>query len=87
MVIIPLGADQPTNAARCAELGASRTLDQAQLTSEHIRDVVLDVLHTPSYRQAAERLRDEFDALPGPEFAIELLERLARDKTPIIASR
>ena len=87
MVILPFGADQPDNAARCEELGASRTLDQDHLTPEHIREVVLDVLHTPSYRQAAERLRDEFDALPGLDFAVELLERLARDKTPIIASR
>ena len=84
MVILPLGTDQPTNAARCAELGASRTLDQGVLTPEHIREVVLDVLHTPSYRQAAGRLRDEFSALPGPELAVELLERLARDKAPIV---
>ncbi len=87
MVIFPISADQPDNAARCAELGASRTLDQEHLTPEHVREVVLDVLHTPTYRQAAERLRDEFNALPGPEFAVELLERLARDKAPIIAVR
>lgn len=85
MVILPLGADQPDNAARCAELGAARTLDQAHLTPEHIRDVVLEVLHTPSYRQATERLRDEFESLPGADYTVELLERLARDKIPIIA--
>jgi UDP:flavonoid glycosyltransferase YjiC (YdhE family) len=87
MVILPLGADQPENAARCAELGASRTLDQDNLAPECVRDVVLDVLHTPSYRQSAERLRDDFDRLPGPEYAVELLERLARDKMPIVAAR
>jgi len=87
MVILPLGADQPENAQRCAELGASRTLDQANLTPENVRDAVMDVLQTPSYRQSTERLRDEFNALPGPEFAVELLERLARDKRSIIASR
>jgi MGT family glycosyltransferase len=87
MVIVPLGADQPENAARCAELGASRTLDPDHLTPEHIRDVVLDVLHTPSYRQGAERLREELERLPGPEFAVELLQRLSRDKAPIIAPR
>jgi MGT family glycosyltransferase len=87
MVILPLGADQPDNAVRCAELGVSRTLDQADLTPEQIREVVLDVLHTPSYRQSAERLRAEFDALPGQEFAVELLERLARDRAPVIAAR
>jgi MGT family glycosyltransferase len=86
MVILPLGPDQPENAARCAELGASRTLDQDHLTPEHVRDVVLDVLHAPSYRQNAERLRDEFDALPGVDYAVELLERLVRDKEPIGAA-
>ncbi len=87
MVILPLGADQPENAARCAELGASRTLAEDHLAPEQIRDVVLDVLHNPTYRQSAERLRDDFERLPGPEFTVELLERLARDKVPIIASR
>lgn len=87
MVILPLGADQPENAARCAELGVSRSLDPEELAPDAVRDVVLDVLESPSYRQRAERLRDEFDRLPGPDFTVELLERLARDKTPIIAAR
>jgi UDP:flavonoid glycosyltransferase YjiC (YdhE family) len=80
-----LGADQPENARRCEELGASRTLDQATLAPEHIREVILDVLQTPSYRRGAERVRDEIERLPGVELAVELLERLARDRAPIIA--
>jgi UDP:flavonoid glycosyltransferase YjiC (YdhE family) len=87
MIMLPLGADQPENAARCAELGASRTLSEDNLVPDRIREVVLDVLQTPSYRQAAGRLRDEFDALPGPDFAVELLERLAHDRVPIVVSR
>lgn len=86
MVIVPLGADQPDNAARCAELGASRTLDQGQLTPEHVREVVLDVLRTPSYRQTAERLRRDFERLPSVDYAVELLERLAREKAPIVTA-
>jgi hypothetical protein len=39
------------------------------------------------YRVSAERVRREIAAMPGPELAVELLERLARDNTPIIASR
>jgi UDP:flavonoid glycosyltransferase YjiC (YdhE family) len=87
MAILPLGADQPDNAARCAELGASRTLDQAQLTPEHVREVVLDVLYTPSYRENAGRLRTEFERLPNVDYAVELLERLASEKQPILAAR
>ena len=87
MVIVPLGADQPDNAARCAELGASRTLDADHLAPEQVREVIVDVLHTSSYRQAAERLRAELDGLPGPEGAVALLERLARDRSAIVAAR
>jgi MGT family glycosyltransferase len=87
MVILPLGADQPENAARAAELGVARALDQEHLAPEHVREVSLHVLRTPSYRRSAERLRDEIERLPGVELAVELLEQLARDKAPIIAPR
>ena len=36
---------------------------------------------------AGRRLRDEFDALLGPDHAVALLERLARDKAPITAAQ
>jgi MGT family glycosyltransferase len=87
MVIIPLGADMPENAARSAELGVHRSLDPQELAPDAIRGVVLDVLQTPSYRQKAECLREEFDRLPGVETAVELLERLSREKRPILATR
>jgi len=87
MVILPLGADQPENDARCAELGVSRSLDPEELAPDSIHDVVLDVLHTPSFRQKAERLRAEFERLPGVEAAVELLGQLARERRPILAAR
>nr|BFF04484.1 hypothetical protein GCM10020241_61590 [Streptoalloteichus tenebrarius] len=52
-------------------------LDAVGSTPETIRDAVSRVLSQPSYRCAAERLRDEMVALPGPEHAVSLLERLA----------
>jgi hypothetical protein len=30
-------------------------------------------------------MRDEIAALPGPEHAVELLERLAKDRRPLIS--
>jgi UDP:flavonoid glycosyltransferase YjiC (YdhE family) len=87
MVILPLGADQPENADRCAELGVSRSLDPEALAPGSTRDVVLDVLRTPSYRRNAERLRAEFERLPHVDAVVELLERLARDKVPLSAAR
>ena len=45
------------------------------------------VLRERSYRANAERIGNEITAMPGQEMVVELLERLARDKAPTIASR
>ena len=76
MVLIPMGADQPLNAQRCVELGVGQALDPLAATPESVRAAVTAVLDDPAYRQAATRLRDEIAALPGPEYAVGLLEQL-----------
>jgi UDP:flavonoid glycosyltransferase YjiC (YdhE family) len=85
-VLIPMGADQPLNAARCADLGVARVLDALEATPETVREAVSTVLEDPTYRRAAERMRDASAALPGPEHAILLLERLAAEKRPIVSA-
>jgi UDP:flavonoid glycosyltransferase YjiC (YdhE family) len=75
-VLLPLGADQPLNAARCEELGVALVLDAMRARSDDVREAVASVLRDPSYRTAAERVRDEIRGLPGPEHAVALLERL-----------
>ncbi len=87
MVVIPIGADQPYNAECCAALGVGRVIAPDNRTPEAIREAVREVLATPSYRQKAEQVRDEMAVLPGPEYAVELLERLAVEKQPLIAAR
>jgi UDP:flavonoid glycosyltransferase YjiC (YdhE family) len=82
-VLIPMGADQPLNAARCEELGLGRMLDPIEATPESVREAVSAVLADPAYRRAAERMRDEIVAQPGPEQAVMLLERLAVEKRPL----
>ena len=86
-VIVPIAADQPDNAVRCTAAGVARAVSLADATPVSIREAALAVLVDPSYRRAAERARDEMAALPGTDHAVALLERLARDRTPIIASR
>jgi UDP:flavonoid glycosyltransferase YjiC (YdhE family) len=76
-VVLPMGADQPQNAARCEELGVARVLDAVLATPEDVRDAVTDVLTDPSCRLAAERIADEIAALPGPEATVPLLEARA----------
>ena len=77
MVLLPLGADQPFNAARCETLGVARVLDAVGATQRTVREAVTGVLDDPAYRRAAEVFRDEIDALPGPQHAVRLLEGLA----------
>jgi UDP:flavonoid glycosyltransferase YjiC (YdhE family) len=88
LVLIPMGADQPLNAARCAELGVARVLDPVAATAESVREAVTIVLADPTYRRAAEGMRDEMAGLPGPEHVIRLLERLAAcDRETTLPSR
>jgi len=85
MVLIPMGADQPLNAARCETLGLARVLDAVAATPRMVREAVSRVLEDPAYRQAAERMRDEIAALPGPEHAVMLFERLATERRPFFS--
>jgi UDP:flavonoid glycosyltransferase YjiC (YdhE family) len=82
-VLIPLGADQPLNAAQCERLGVARVLDPVEATPETVREAASAVLADPTYRLAAEQLRDEIAALPGPAHAVTLLERLAAERRPL----
>ena len=77
MVLLPLGADQPLNAARCETLGVARILDAVGATPLMVREAVSRALDDPAYRRAAEGFRDEIEALPGLRHALRLLERLA----------
>ncbi len=86
MVIIPISADQPYNAACCAVLGVGVVIEPGERSAEAIRAAARTVMDNPSYRRNAERLRDEMAALPGPEYAVALLERLAAERQPLPTS-
>jgi UDP:flavonoid glycosyltransferase YjiC (YdhE family) len=83
LVLLPMGADQPWNADRCATLGVARVLDPVDASADGIAAAVNAVLAEPGYRAAAHQLRDEIAAMPGPELAVELLERLGVDRQPV----
>jgi UDP:flavonoid glycosyltransferase YjiC (YdhE family) len=76
-VLVPMGADQTHNARRCAELGLGLTLDAINATPPDVAAAVRELLENPWYRTNAGRLRDEIAAMPGPDHAVALLERLA----------
>jgi UDP:flavonoid glycosyltransferase YjiC (YdhE family) len=77
LVLVPIGADQPRNASRCADLGVAHVLDEGTLDPAVARAAVRDVLDNPRYRQRAKELRVEIEGLPGPEQAVSFLEQLA----------
>ena len=86
-VMVPITADQPDNAERCAAAGVARVVALTEAMAASIREAALAVLGDASYRRAAERTRDAMAALPGPDQTVVVLERLARDKTAIISAR
>lgn len=80
MLLLPMGADQPLNAARCAELGVAQALDALATTPQQVRQAAAQVLANQSYRRAAQALRDEIAALPAPDQLIPALEQLAEER-------
>src|SRR5262249_24388703 len=53
-VLLPMGADQPFNAARADTLGVARVLDALTCSPRDVHDAVSAVLNEPSYRQHAQ---------------------------------
>jgi UDP:flavonoid glycosyltransferase YjiC (YdhE family) len=85
LVVMPITADQPQNAARCAALGVGRVVAPDERTPEGIRAAVREVLGDDTFRERARGLGEEIAAMPGQEHAVALLERLAAEKRPILA--
>ena len=79
MIVVPITADQPRSAERCAALRVARAIDPASRTPDAIRDATHEVLSDPSYRANAAEFQSEMAALPGPDHAVRLLEALDRE--------
>jgi UDP:flavonoid glycosyltransferase YjiC (YdhE family) len=78
MVVIPITADQPYSASRCAALGAAEVIEPDQRSRDNIRAAARKVMTDPSYRANARKFRAEMAALPGPEAMVAMLEALDR---------
>ncbi len=76
-VLLPMGADQMLNAARCEQLGVGRMLDVMRATSTDVRDAAASLLADTEARRRAEALRDEAHDLPGAGSVVARLEQLA----------
>jgi UDP:flavonoid glycosyltransferase YjiC (YdhE family) len=88
VIVIPLSADQPFHAMRCAALKAGRVLkydhqfddllgsEHAPFTADSVRQTVRDVLGNPDYRQNAQHLKDAISQQPTPDLAVDLLQKI-----------
>lgn len=77
MLLLPQGANQFSNAERCAAAGVARWLPPHEVTPGAVRDAVRLLLSDPSHRQRAEVLAAEIAAMPAPGDAVPELEALA----------
>ena len=73
-VLLPLGADQPHNAARAEVLGLARTLEATTATPDAIRRSVDDALQDRVALRRTRRIAEEIGSLPGVEQTLPLLE-------------
>ncbi len=78
LILLPMGADQPLNADRCADLGVARVLDPMTASAADVRDAVTAVLDLPAYRRAAEQIKNEISRLPTADDAAAWIEALLR---------
>ena len=69
MVAVPVTNDGPGVAARLVWTGAGEAIPVRQATSQRLRTLVARVLSNPSYRAAAERIRDSLQAGGGARAA------------------
>ncbi|WP_054534460.1 glycosyltransferase [Herpetosiphon geysericola] len=76
VIIIPLGADQPDHAQRCAELGVGIALDSQQLTPLVIQQTLRELIQNPCYRAKAQALQATMEAYPPISTAVPFLEQL-----------
>jgi UDP:flavonoid glycosyltransferase YjiC (YdhE family) len=77
MVVVAIGADQPVDAQRAAELGIAIALHSDDMTAAQLRDAADTVLRDKRFRSTADAFRSECDAMDPIEKAIATLERIA----------
>lgn len=84
ILVVPQGANQFHNAEACVSRGAGRSVLPGEISPERVRQEMRRLLEEPSYREAAQQVRHEFERMPGPDDGVALLERLAEERRPLV---
>ena len=84
MVVIPFMADQPTNARRIEELGVGKRLDYKKISSETLREMVMDVLADRSIKGNVARMKDKMEKCPGNlggvKYILDYYEKVSKNR-------
>lgn len=75
---LPQGTDQPSNTEALLPTGAALALRPGDISTDAVADALGRLLHEPSFREAAERLRAEIDQMPAASDVLD--EILAADR-------
>lgn len=81
MLLLPMGADQPANADRCADLGVATVLDPLLATVDDVTTAARELLLDPTFRRRAASWRSAAAGLPTAAQALDRVRRLV-DFTP-----
>ncbi|MBP2329073.1 glycosyltransferase (activator-dependent family) [Kibdelosporangium banguiense] len=73
---LPYHFDEPIFANRLTSQGAGLTIDSSVATGDSIRDAVQRLVTDAAFREGANRLRAETEALPTPNQVVTALEEL-----------
>ena len=77
--LVPHLWDAIVRAEMLRDLGAGLYLVPDKVTAEEVRDNVVRLLEEPSFREAAQRLREEVVAEPTPNEIVPVLEKLTAE--------
>jgi UDP:flavonoid glycosyltransferase YjiC (YdhE family) len=82
LLVVPLAADQPDNAERCAAIGVAIVIEPEALSANAVRTAIESILGDPRYRRRASEVAAEIAAMPGPDAAVLRLERIGAGQLP-----
>ncbi|MGH3901884.1 MAG: glycosyltransferase [Pseudonocardiaceae bacterium] len=76
LVVAPIRDDQPVVAGQVVQAGAGVRVHFGRVNAIELRNAITTVLDHPSYREAAQRVREEFATAGGAVAAADHLEKL-----------
>ena len=87
LLVMPQSANQFHNAEACVNAGVGLAIGPADVSVSSIRRDMRELRENPRFRERALQVARETEQMPPPEHGVELLERLARERGPLLRPR